>query len=482
VEVLATGGGINSGIKSAIRVTRAAAPPAGFPPPAFPQHGDSGGPLLCGGLIAGSQTATNSDGYNYFTALDSDPSLTLDTSWITNVAADYVNEPLVSAITGGPNAFDLFVRGTDGQVFHKWSTGTAFGPSTYGWEPLGGYITGTPEAVTWGGNRIDVFARGGDSNPATDNADSRGLWQLAWTGSNWGWYGGLSADSGGNGPNGYGPTSGKLIGHPSAVAWRGVQHLAVFGVDANQSVDYNFWDGSSWSSWSSMTHSDADTGQRITFLGPLKAVDMSSINPWGQFTNTAVFAVGTNHALYIAFANFVTNSGSGNTLSGWTNLGGYIQGGVSVVVNAVNAFDVFVKSNDNRVYHKAMDTSLNWYPSQSDWEPQYGNMQGTPAATSYGPGKLTLLAGSNTVDELDYKAWFGNGWVPSQSSWYALGDLVVESPTLLAFPGNGTSGNIDAFTVSSVFTVGVLPYSTSGPSATYGWYGDGSIGGTVSPW
>ena len=37
-------------------------------------------------------------------------------------------------------------------------------PSGSDWESLGGTITSAPAAVSWGPNRIDVFARGQNQN------------------------------------------------------------------------------------------------------------------------------------------------------------------------------------------------------------------------------------------------------------------------------------------------------------------------------
>jgi hypothetical protein len=51
----------------------------------------------------------------------------------------------------------VFVRGSDATVRHlTWSPGTSGI-----WEPIGGNIRGTPAAVAWGPNQIDVFGLGG---------------------------------------------------------------------------------------------------------------------------------------------------------------------------------------------------------------------------------------------------------------------------------------------------------------------------------
>ena len=82
-------------------------------------------------------------------------------------------ESLGGVLTSGPGVcswssgrLDVFVRGTDNALWHKW-----FSNGWSGWESLGGVLTSDPAAVSWGPNRIDVFVRG------TDNA----LWHKWFT-------------------------------------------------------------------------------------------------------------------------------------------------------------------------------------------------------------------------------------------------------------------------------------------------------------
>ncbi len=116
---------------------------------------------------------------------------------------------------------DVFVRGSDGSVWHaRWN-----GSGWSGWEPLGGTIVSGPAVASWGPNRLDVFVRG------TDNS----LWHKAWDGSSWsGWEslgGGLSSDV-------------------SAVSW-GFNRLDVFGRGGDSAMWHKAWTGSGWSSWES---------------------------------------------------------------------------------------------------------------------------------------------------------------------------------------------------------------------------------------
>src|SRR5262249_56052520 len=74
-------------------------------------------------------------------------------------------ESLGGVLTSGPavcswssGRLDVFVRGTDNALWHKW-----FSNGWSGWESLGGVLTSDPAAVSWGPNRIDVFVRGTDN-------------------------------------------------------------------------------------------------------------------------------------------------------------------------------------------------------------------------------------------------------------------------------------------------------------------------------
>ena len=59
----------------------------------------------------------------------------------------------------GKRRLDIFARGPDGQLWHKW-----FDDGWKQWENLGqpmiGPITEAPAAVSWGNKRIDIFVRG----------------------------------------------------------------------------------------------------------------------------------------------------------------------------------------------------------------------------------------------------------------------------------------------------------------------------------
>jgi hypothetical protein len=60
-----------------------------------------------------------------------------------------------ASATWGPGRLDVFVRGTDSQLWHKWYQG-----GWSGWEPLGGILTSAPAATAWASGRIDLVVAG----------------------------------------------------------------------------------------------------------------------------------------------------------------------------------------------------------------------------------------------------------------------------------------------------------------------------------
>jgi hypothetical protein len=68
----------------------------------------------------------------------------------------------VTAVSWAPNRLDLFVRGTDSVIYHKYFD-VSWEPSMTDWESLGGATPGDVSAVSWAAGRLDLFVRGTDS-------------------------------------------------------------------------------------------------------------------------------------------------------------------------------------------------------------------------------------------------------------------------------------------------------------------------------
>ncbi len=107
-----------------------------------------------------------------------------------------------AAVSWGDGRADVFVVGTNSQLYHRFSDN---GPWS-GWEPLGGVLTSTPAALSFSSGTLEVLARG------TDGA----LWRLRWTGAAW---------------SGWSSLGGQVSGSPSAAVDRdtGVAKVGVRG-------------------------------------------------------------------------------------------------------------------------------------------------------------------------------------------------------------------------------------------------------------
>ena len=158
---------------------------------------------------------------------------------------------------GSTPRFDVFVRGTDGALWHKWTTNS--GTTWSGWKSLGGQVAaGTgPAACSWGAGRLDVFVQG------TDGA----LWHKWSTnnGATWSKWESLG---------------GKLTSSPDAsgATSNTTNNIRVFVRGTDGACWYKEWTGTAWSSWRSLG------GQLAPNTGP--AV-------YGE-----VFVQGTDHQLW----------------------------------------------------------------------------------------------------------------------------------------------------------------------------------------
>ena len=126
------------------------------------------------------------------------------------------------AVSWGFNRIDVFVKGTDNALWHKWWNGASWS----GWESLGGVLTSAPTVSSWGDNRLDVFVKG------TDNA----LWHKWWDGASW---------------SNWKSLGGVLTSAPGAVSW-GFNRIDVFVKGTDNALWHKWWNGASWSNWESL--------------------------------------------------------------------------------------------------------------------------------------------------------------------------------------------------------------------------------------
>ncbi|KAF9521382.1 carbohydrate-binding protein [Crepidotus variabilis] len=130
----------------------------------------------------------------------------------------------VSAVSWGPNRIDIFGTSTTHTIDHKWWDGTKgkWGPSGMdaSWDHLGGTFYGQPKAVSWGPNRLDVFAIG------TGSALFTRTWKTQWSGS---W---LSL-------------GGTCYGVPEVISW-GPGRMDVFVLSTSHSLAHKWYADGTW--------------------------------------------------------------------------------------------------------------------------------------------------------------------------------------------------------------------------------------------
>jgi hypothetical protein len=206
----------------------------------------------------------------------------------------FKDDPAVSS--WGNNRLDVFVRGTDNALWHKWWDGSSW---SSGWENLGGILTSSPGAVSWGYNRIDVFVKG------TDNA----LWHKWWDGASW---------------SGWESLGGVLTSAPTVSSW-GDNRLDVFVKGTDNALWHKWWAGG-WSGWEFL---GADGGAVASLTGVWNCDDGGKYY-LRQLGNT-LWWYGEPDSLSPSWSNVAKGTISGNTIQmDWANVpkGGIMQSGI----------------------------------------------------------------------------------------------------------------------------------------------------------
>ena len=341
------------------------------------------------------------------------------TPTITEALAKVRAEGLTSdpaAVSWGAGRLDVFARGSDNALWHKWFDG-----QWSAWESLGGSLASGPDVTSWGSGRLDVFARG------TDNTLQHRYYDKGW--SNWESLGG------------------GITSDPSAVAW-GPGRLDVFARGGDNAL-WHIWFAGAWSKWELLGG--------VLASGP----DASS---WGT-DRLDVFAVGTDRSLqYKSYAG---------TWSDWTSLGGGLTSDPAAVSWGKDRIDVFARGGDNALWHI-------WYAGGwSRWEGLGGALGSGPDAATRGSGTLDVFAlgGDRTLYRLAFNgawsAWEGLGGPSLSTTTYTAPTSsklsLATSGSLLTTTGS-TLSTIDATPAPAAGpTPTGISVTGAGISATVRW-------------
>jgi hypothetical protein len=298
---------------------------------------------------------------------------TLSATDISGAQRYYGGPKSISAVAWASNRLDIFVRGTDQALAHKYWTGSAWG----GFEGLGGSFSGAPKFVSWGPNRLDGFARGSDG----------ALWHKYWDGSAW---------------HGWESLGGQIVGEPTAVSW-GPNRLDVFVRGTDNQLWQMAWDGATWRGFYAL-------GGNVT--GEISAVSWSS-------NRLDIFWRGADAALWHKAWN-------GSAWVGPESLGGVLTSSPSAVSWGPNRLDVFARGTDQGLWQMAWDGAA--------WRGFYslgGAFTGNPSAVSWGYNRIDIFTrGANGA--LQQVAWDGTAW----RGWFSLGGVIRGSPTAVSWGSN----------------------------------------------
>lgn len=265
--------------------------------------------------------------------------------------------PVGGILQGGPSAValtenrvDVFVRGTDGAMYHKIWNGSAWGD----WENLGGELSTRPSCVSWSENRIDCIALG------TDNRMYRKWWDGSWKG--WEVMGGE-----------------QFTSAPSLTSW-GPGRLDMFVRGKDNALWHATYEDPKFSSWES--------------LGGVLVSDPGCTS-WGQ-NRIDCFVQGTDNRLYHRWWD-------GRSWQGWENLGSETVGSApSVTSLGENALHVFAQGPQKQLWHKRWD-GKNWL----GWESLEGTLTAEPGCVSKGLNRVDCFVRA-TDGSMYHKWWVGD--------------------------------------------------------------------------
>lgn len=309
--------------------------------------------------------------------------------------------PGPTIVSWGSDRLDIFAQAGDACLYHKCFSNGVYSPDP-DWRCLGGYISGKPSAVSWEYGRFDLFARSIDGN-LLHKGFKEGL----------GWFPSKTS---------WNDIGGRITDSAAVVSW-GAGRLDLFVRGRDGCVWHKGWeDGLGW--FPSMADWENIGGQ---------IVDSPSAVSWGP-GRLDVFVQGRDGCVWHkGWENGIGWFPSGTD---WENIGGQITGPPSVVSWGPGRLDIFTHGRDGGVWHKGWEDGIGWFPSVVDWENIGGQIAGSPSVVSWGPGRLDIFVHGKD-GRLWHKVWTNdNGWSPSQLDWSPLGGQMIDSPSTVSFgPG-----------------------------------------------
>ena len=293
----------------------------------------------------------------------------------------------------------------------------------------------SPEILVTSSGQVHAFAVGQD----------HALWHYTWSSGTWSPPESLGQD---------------VVGPPAVCSWGGAR-VDVFVVGTDGALWHKWFDGTTW-------HPSQLGYERLGggIVGQPCAVS------WGA-NRLDVFVIGTDGHLYHMWWDGATWRPSPGVFE---SLGGNLIQSPVAVSSGPNHLEVFcVRAGDRMLLHKRYDASTS-PPTVTDFE-SLGVVDNIPAVASWSAGLVQVCA-VLPDGSMGYKSWNGSAWLPSATTWTALGSAdgrFVSAPSMTAWGPN----RLDLVSVDSS---GVLQHkwfdgTAWGPSSTgWEWMG-GWLGG-----
>jgi hypothetical protein len=279
---------------------------------------------------------------------------------------------------------EVFVRGIDNALYHRWQSSAEPSAPWSGTYRLGGSMASKPVAARNADGRLEVFYRG------SDNALWH-QWQLA--GGGW------------SEPHSLG---GYLTSDP-AVGQNADGRLEVF-VRGSDAALYHRWQGGPIAGWS-----DWDPLGGFCVGNPTVARNKDG--------RLEVFVHGANDTLRHRW-----QLGSAPGWADWASMGGPISGDPVVGTNADGRLELFFRGADSALWHQwQLQPSGAW----SGFHSLGGYLLNNPAAALGGDGKLAVF-----VHGGDHAVWvkLQGGPIAGWTDWFTIGGEVSGSPVALQYP------------------------------------------------
>ena len=242
-------------------------------------------------------------------------------------------------------------------------------------------------ATTWGPNRVDAFMQEGLTG-GIHHTWKQGTAQFQ------------SETLG----------AGKSAGRPAAVA-RGTNQINVFVRQADGTVHHRWLDGTTWRAWEPLGKLIQGTPAAVSFQP--ERVDL--------FVREAL----TNIVWW--------RSWNGGTWGTWQNLGGPIAGDITAISRAYGKIDLFARGLDGALWTKSWDELVGW---TSGWTWLGGVIEGVPSVVSFDQNHM--LVAVRGTDRAVWVRVFNNGW---RTEWGSLAGLITSSPTAVSW----APGRVDIF-------------------------------------